>query len=80
MKRKANELIGYTDKGSIRIKEIRHERDFIDYAGNNVRLFIFKDGENKEYQLYYFTTGVVEVISLDRWNVYKKKGKRTVIY
>ena len=30
---KANELVGYTEKGSIRIKEIRHERDFIDYVG-----------------------------------------------
>jgi len=67
--------VGYTKKGSIRIKEIRHERDFIDYIGNNVRLFIFKDSQKQKYQLYFFTTGRLEIISPDRWDVYKRKEK-----
>jgi len=60
---KANELIGYTKKESIRIKEIRYERDFIDYIGNNVRIFIFKDSKKQKYQLYFFTTRRLEIIS-----------------
>ena len=34
---------------------------------------IFKDINDKEYQLYYFTDGRLEIISIDRWDVYKKK-------
>jgi len=72
---KANELVRYTEKESIRIKEIRYERDFIDYIGNNVRLFIFKDSKKQKYQLYFFTTGRLEIISPGRWDVYKRKEK-----
>ena len=67
--------VGFRKNKEIRIKFIRHERDFTDYLGRSVKIFIFKDGDNKEYQLYYFQDGRLEIISPERWDIFKKKKK-----
>ena len=67
-----NLLIGFREGREVRIKEIRHERTFIDYLGREVQIFLFLDSEKKEYQLYYFTDGRLEIISPERWDVFRR--------
>ncbi len=68
-----NSIIEFRKGKNLLIQKIRHERDFVDSTRRQVKIFIFKDINDKEYQLYYFTDGRLEIISPDRWDVYKKK-------
>ena len=67
-----NLLVGFREGREVRIKEIRHERTFTDYLGREVQIFLFLDSEKKEYQLYNFTDGRLEIISPERWDVFRR--------
>ena len=69
-----NLISGYGEGEDFRIKEIRHERTFVDFIERRSEIFIFLDKNKKEYHLYYFLDGTLEIVTPERWSVYKRKS------
>jgi len=69
---RGNVLVKFRQGKQTRIAKIRHEKEFTDFLENKVNLYLFRDEEDKEYQLYVHPDGTIEIINYEAWDVYKR--------